>query len=187
MIRKILLTLFLFSYACVSASTIEVEKGKTTKYVPKNLGRALEIIGTKIEEEMIPIEIFRDGKLRVRIEKIKQRLTPKGKKTVISNIQLIYLYANGREVMRIDNTDFRPSSLSSPWPIWIEHRGGGSQNKKMIYYNLVIPEIGFYEYLEFRDGELKPLLEGEEYSGMKDAHWDLAVEILSDDPPKRSR
>ena len=173
--------------SAVFSSEIEVKKGDTIDFVPPMLSKAFAVTGVAtVKEKVTPTSIYRDGKLRVEIEEIVRTITRTGKEPTVSNITIISLYAKGREVMRIENDDKRPRYVDSPWPIKIEH-GANLKKGGITYYNIIIPKIDFYEYLEFKDGELQPLLEDDRYTFMRDAHFELAVEILEGEPTKRVR
>ena len=185
--KTAILCLFLLTQfvGMASSSEIRIETDPPKTYVPEHFSRALGKMAT-VEEEMTATRIFRDGKLRVKIENIKQTVTWKGKEPETKDLRILTLFAKERAILRIENDDFRPSEVISPWPIAVLHRAYGNDGKRG-HYNVMIPAVDFYEYLEYEEGKLKPMLEGENYTGMKEAHWELAVDCLSDAPPGRVR
>jgi hypothetical protein len=125
--------------------------------------------------------VYRDGELfLLRYDSKTTLTTPEG--TQESESTFYFVISKGRKLLRIGGTHLAPAFITSPWPIHINHISGAGESLGDVRYNISIPDIGFFEYLEFKNGKMLPPLEGEEFQDFKKANLDSARKLLSEKP-----
>jgi hypothetical protein len=168
----------------VSASTLFGDEVTTRNLddviseVPKPGG------GGFITREVSKVKGFYRGKTLVLLEYTSElTVAIEGKESSVTNYKKYCVVANELEVVEIRGDTFTLFSVSSPWPIDVTHVSQVNDGKGSGYSHICIPEIGFFEELEFKDGKLLPLRDGDKFEEFKEFKLDYWRKNLKEDKP----
>lgn len=168
----------------VSASTLFGEEVTT-----KNLDDVINEVpkpggGGFVTREVSKVKGFYRGETLVLLEYNSElTLNLEGKESSVTNSKTYFVVADDQKILRIQGGTFTIFFVSSPWPIHVTHVCHVKDEKGSGRSEICVPEIGFFEQLEFKDGELLPFMAGEEFEEFKEFKLDFWREHLKKDQP----
>jgi len=122
-----------------------------------------------ISREVSKVKGFYRGETLVLLEyNTELTLNLEGKESSVTESTRYFIVAEGQKILGINGGSFTIFFASSPWPIDISHLCHAKDEKGTGRSQICVPEIGFFEQIEFKDGILLPLIEGSEFEDFKE-------------------
>lgn len=173
-----------FVTIAVSASALFGEE-VTTKNLDDVISEAPKPGGGGfVTREVSKVKGFYRGETLVLLEYNSElTLNLEGKESSVTNSTTYFVVADERKVVRIQGGTFAIFFVSSPWPIDVTHVCHENDKKGSGHSQICIPEIGFFEQIEFKDGKLLPLIDGDEFEAFKKSKLDYWRKNLKNDQP----
>ena len=137
-----------------------------------------------ITREVSKVKGFYRGKTLVLLEYNSElTLNLEGRESNVTNSTKYFVVAKGQKILRIEGDTFAISFVSSPWPIDVSHVHHVQDGKGTGRSQICVPEIDFFEQIEFEDGKLLPLMDGDEFEDFKEFKLDFLRKNLKKSEP----
>lgn len=140
--------------------------------------------GGFITREVSKVKGFYRGEKLVLLEYNSElTLNLEGQESNVTNSTRYFVVAEGQKILGVQGGAFTIFFVSSAWPINVTHVCHVDDEKGSGYSHICIPDIGFFEQIEFKDGKILPLMEGDEFEEFKEFKLDYWRENLKKDQP----
>lgn len=104
-------------------------------------------------------------------------------KARVTNSTRYFFVANEQKILGVNGGEFSIFLVASPWPIDITHVCHVQDEKGSGRCQICVPEIGFFEQIEFKDGILLPLMAGKAFEEFKEHNIEFSRKNLKKNNP----